>query len=144
MSCIHIPRPHTDILLYINSATRMSMARTKMYAFRGFTDLTRQEYDRPEIMLIERGVYHPSGLFPHKTHKLEFILPCVFSSTGYVKKCVTLPELCSIWDISPALCKLFSKLQFLEFWSILINPIKLLQCGLLHSLLIILGWGRVG
>ena len=36
------PRPHTDIFLHTDSATPMSMERTKKFACKGFIDLTQK------------------------------------------------------------------------------------------------------
>ena len=71
--------------LHMNSATGMSMARTKTFSCKSFNDLTQEEYDTPKVMVIDKGIYHPSDLFPHAANRLKFILPCVFASTGYVK-----------------------------------------------------------
>ena len=117
-------KPHTDILLHTNSATPMSRERTRKFACKGYKELTQQEYDTPHVQQITKDVYHSSGLFPHGAEKPKFILPCVFASTGSIKRCLTLTELCSLWDISPVLCKSFSPHQLLEFWKILLNPIN--------------------
>ena len=92
----HLLSLFQGITLHMNSATWMSMARTKTFSCKSFNDLTQEEYDTPKAMMIDKDVYHPSGLFPHAANKPIFIFLCVFASTGYVRRCVTLPEVCSI------------------------------------------------
>ena len=49
-----------------------------------------------------------------------------------------------MWDISTTIIKKLSKLQLIEFWAIIFNPIKLLQCALLHTLVMVVGPGGEG
>ena len=130
--------PHTDTLLHINSAAGVSFAHTKKYATTGFKTLTPAQNSTPQVIKITEKVYHPSGLFPTQAVKPKFIFPCVFASTGFVKRCATLIEKCSMWDVSTISIKQMSKLQLIEFWPLLVNPIKLLQYALLHAFVRIL------
>ena len=134
-------QPHTDTLLHINSATGINKEHTKRFSCPGFKQFTPEEYKIPQVVPIANNVYHPSGLYPHLENKPRFILPCVFSATGFIKRPPTLIEQCSIWDISTMLTKMLSKLQSIEFWNILTNPIKLLQYALFHTLVTVFGPG---
>ena len=134
-------QPHTDVLLHINSATGISKEHTKQFACKGFSQFTTKEYQHPMVVSISKNVYHPSGLYPHLTPKPKFILPCVFSPTGFVKRPPNLLEQCSMWDIPHGFLKLLSKLQSIEFWNILTNPIKLLQYALLQNIMVVFGPG---
>ena len=134
-------QPHTDILLHVNSATGISKIHTIKFSCKGYTPFTMEEYTIPAAKNIAENVYHPSGLYPHKEEKPKFILPCVFSPTGFVKRSTTLAEQCSMWDVSTMLIKMISKAQLIEFWSILQHPIKLLQYALVHTLVVVFGSG---
>ena len=92
--------PHTDILLHINSAAGVSRLHTKKYAMKGFKPLTAAQNLVPQVIKLKDKGYHPSGLFPTTAIKPKFVLPCVFSATGFVQRCATLTEKCSMWDIS--------------------------------------------
>ena len=129
--------PHTDTLLHINSAAGVSVLHTKKYATKGFNKLSLEEIRVTQVIKITDKVYHPSGLFPSEEDKPKFVFPCIFAATGFVKRCATLVEKCSMWDVSTTLIKQLSKVQMMEFWAILVNPIKLLQCALLHALVIV-------
>ena len=90
---------------------------------------------------ITSTVFHPSGLYHNSKEKPKFILPCVFSLTGFVKRPATLEEQCSMWDISNRVIKLLSNRQLIELWNIQTNRVKLLQYALLHTVLTVFGPG---
>ena len=48
-----------------------------------------------------------------------------------------------MWDISHIFLKMLSKFQSIKFWNILTNPIKLLQCALLHNIMVVFGPTRL-
>ena len=89
-------QPHTDTLLHVNSVTEMSKAHTSRFSCEGFTAFTPEEYKIPKVQPITEHIYHPSGLYLHEKIKPKFILSCVLSPTGFVKRSTTLVEQCSI------------------------------------------------
>ena len=132
---------HTHTLLHINSGAGVSISHTKKYATESFNTLTLAHNLTPRVVKIKED-YHPSGLFPTKALKPKFEFPCVFNITGFIKRRATLVEKFSIWYVYKTLIKQLSKLQIIEFWAIIANSIKLLQCALLYTLVMVMGSGR--
>jgi len=51
------------------------------------------------VAQLQPSTYHAAGLYPLKKPAVRFVVPSVFSPTGWVRQKLTGPEMCQVWDI---------------------------------------------
>jgi hypothetical protein len=53
----------------------------------------------PRVIQLQPTTYHVSGLFPLGKVNVRFVVPSIFSSTGWVRRKLTGAEMCKVWDL---------------------------------------------
>jgi len=54
---------------------------------------------KPQVVRIRPNTFHVGGLYPSGEMAPRFVVPCVFSKTGWVRRQLTVRERCWVYDI---------------------------------------------